>query len=70
MLEKYIEIIKPYITELFKHDSSGHDISHLIRTMNISKRFTTQSKRYTKKYRFIRRHYQQNMLLYWASWKL
>lgn len=36
MLEKYIDIIKPYIMELFKNDSSGHDISHLIRTMNIA----------------------------------
>ena len=36
MLEKYIEIIKPYIIELFKNDSSGHDISHLVRTMNIA----------------------------------
>lgn len=36
MLEKYIEIIKPYIIELFKNESSGHDISHLTRTMNIA----------------------------------
>ena len=36
MLEEYIEIIKPYIIDLFKNDSSGHDISHLIRTMNIA----------------------------------
>ena len=36
MLEEYIEKIKPYIIDLFKHDSSGHDISHLIRTMNIA----------------------------------
>ncbi len=36
MLEKYIEIIKPYMIDLFKNDSSGHDISHLIRTMNIA----------------------------------
>ena len=36
MLEKYIEIIKPHIIELFKDDSSGHDISHLVRTMNIA----------------------------------
>ena len=36
MLEKYIEIIKPYIIDLFKEDSSGHDISHLTRTMNIA----------------------------------
>lgn len=36
MLEKYIEIIKPFVIDLFKNDSSGHDISHLIRTMNIA----------------------------------
>jgi HD superfamily phosphodiesterase len=36
MLQKYIEVINPYIIELFKDDSSGHDISHLIRTMNIA----------------------------------
>lgn len=36
MLEKYIELIKPYIIDLFKNDSSGHDISHLTRTMNIA----------------------------------
>lgn len=36
MLEKYIDIIKPYIIELFDNDFSGHDISHLVRTMNIA----------------------------------
>ena len=36
MLEEYIKIIKPYIIELFSGESSGHDISHLIRTMNIA----------------------------------
>lgn len=36
MLEKYIEVIKPYIIELFESDSTGHDISHLVRTMNIA----------------------------------
>lgn len=36
MLQNYINIIKPYIIELFKDDSSGHDISHLTRTMNIA----------------------------------
>ncbi len=36
MLEEYIEKIKPYIIDLFKDDSSGHDISHLTRTMNIA----------------------------------
>ena len=34
MLENHIEQLKPYVEELFKKDSSGHDISHLIRTMN------------------------------------
>lgn len=34
MVEKYIEELKPYVNELFKDDSSGHDIGHLIRTMN------------------------------------
>ena len=33
MLENYIEELKPYVINLFKNDSSGHDISHLIRTM-------------------------------------
>lgn len=36
MLEEYIYIIKPYIIDLFSNDSSGHDISHLTRTMNIA----------------------------------
>lgn len=36
MLKKYIDIIKPHIIEMFKDDSSGHDISHLERTMNIA----------------------------------
>ena len=36
MLEEYIEVIKPHIIELFKEDSSGHDIGHLIRTMNLA----------------------------------
>lgn len=34
MLEKYIEDLRPLVFELFKKDSSGHDISHLERTMN------------------------------------
>lgn len=34
MLENHIEKLKPYVIDLFKRDSSGHDISHLIRTMN------------------------------------
>lgn len=36
MLEKYIEIIQPYIHNLFQNDSSGHDIGHLTRTMNLA----------------------------------
>ena len=36
MLEKYIEKIRPYVLELFKDDSSGHDIGHLERTMRIA----------------------------------
>ena len=36
MLEDYIEKIKPFVINLFKDDSSGHDISHLERTMNIA----------------------------------
>lgn len=36
MLEEYIERIKPYVIDLFKNDSSGHDISHLMRTMKIA----------------------------------
>ncbi len=34
MLEKYISILRPKVLELFKEDSSGHDITHLERTMN------------------------------------
>ena len=34
MLEKYIEDLRPLVIELFRKDSSGHDISHLERTMN------------------------------------
>lgn len=34
MLERYIEDLRPLVIELFKKDSSGHDISHLERTMN------------------------------------
>ena len=36
MLEKYIEELRPYVDDLFKDDSSGHDISHLERTMNLA----------------------------------
>lgn len=34
MLKKYIEELRPYVIELFGNESSGHDISHLVRTMN------------------------------------
>lgn len=34
MVEKYIEILKPKVIELFKNESSGHDIGHLERTKN------------------------------------
>lgn len=34
MLEKYLEDLKPQVDELFAKDSSGHDVSHLERTMN------------------------------------
>ena len=33
MLENYIEQLKPLVEDLFKKDSSGHDIGHLVRTM-------------------------------------
>ena len=36
MLEEYIEKLKPFVIELFKNDSSGHDISHLERTMKLA----------------------------------
>ncbi len=36
MLEEYIKKLRPFVIELFKKDSSGHDISHLERTMNIA----------------------------------
>lgn len=36
MLEKYIEQLYPLVISLFKDDSSGHDTSHLERTMNIA----------------------------------
>ncbi len=35
-VEDYIEIIRPYVKELFKNDSSGHDIGHLERTMKLA----------------------------------
>lgn len=34
MLEEYIKKLQPYVISMFKLDSSGHDINHLIRTMN------------------------------------
>lgn len=33
MVEKYIEELRPHVLELFKKDSSGHDIGHLERTV-------------------------------------
>ena len=33
MLETYIENLRPFVLDLFSNDSSGHDISHLERTM-------------------------------------
>ena len=36
MLEKYIELLRPKIEEMFKYESSGHDISHLERVMKNS----------------------------------
>lgn len=33
MLEKYIELLKPEVEKMFSTDSSGHDMSHLERTM-------------------------------------
>ena len=36
MLEEYIEKLKAFVIELFKNDSSGHDISHLERTMKLA----------------------------------
>lgn len=35
-LSDYIEILKPEVVKLFKNDNSGHDISHLERTMKIA----------------------------------
>ena len=34
MIEDYIKELKPAIIELFKNESSGHDLNHLTRTMN------------------------------------
>ena len=36
MLEDYIKQLKPLVLKIFSQDSSGHDISHLERTMNIA----------------------------------
>ena len=36
MLEEYIEKLKPSVKNLFKNDSSGHDISHLERVMKLA----------------------------------
>ena len=36
-LEEYIEKLKPLVIKIFEQDSSGHDISHLERTMKKSK---------------------------------
>ena len=36
MLEDYIEKLKPYVIDLFSSDSGSHDISHLVRVMNLA----------------------------------
>ena len=36
MLEKYIEMLKPYVKELFGQNCASHDINHLIRVMKIA----------------------------------
>jgi uncharacterized protein len=36
MLEQYIEKLRPIVIDLFKDDSSGHDIGHLERTMRLA----------------------------------
>jgi len=36
MLEEYIELLRPIVTEMFKSESSGHDIGHLERVMKIA----------------------------------
>ena len=35
-VEDYINKLRPEVLKLFKNDSSGHDITHLERTMNIA----------------------------------
>ena len=34
MIHEYIEKLRPFVLEYFKHDSTGHDIGHLERTLN------------------------------------
>lgn len=36
MIEEYINKLKPYVLDIFSKDSSGHDISHLERTMKLA----------------------------------
>lgn len=36
MLEEYIKKLRPYVLEMFSNETSGHDISHLERTMKIA----------------------------------
>ncbi len=36
MLEEYIDILRPYVLEMFSNEASGHDINHLERTMKIA----------------------------------
>ena len=36
MLEEYIENLKPYVLKIFGNDSSGHDMTHLTRTMQLA----------------------------------
>lgn len=36
MIDKYIQTLRPFVLELFEGDSTGHDISHLERTLKAS----------------------------------
>lgn len=36
MIEEYINKLRPYVLEMFSKDSSGHDISHLERTIKLA----------------------------------
>jgi len=36
MLDNYINLLRPKVEKMFKSESSGHDISHLERVMNIA----------------------------------